>query len=100
MLIECVQGGSKVRTRVVSPGYDHDRNVPFPKLSRPDKAILESGKRFVVDLVVDPGSYYGVRGNITEERRGAEDSNKSEVSYEGGCSTKSGCCSRVQALRR
>jgi len=94
VLIECVQGGSKVRTRVVSPGYDHDRNVPFPK------AILESGKRFVVDLVVDPGSYYGVRGNITEERRGAEDSNKSEVSYEGGCSTKSGCCSRVQALRR
>ena len=60
VVIECVKEGSKIRARVVSAGYDESKNVQFPK------AIREAGKRFVVDLVVNAGSFYRVKGNITE----------------------------------
>jgi len=62
VVIECVKEGSKIRARVVSAGYDESKNVQFPK------AIREAGKRFVVDLVVNAGSFYRVKGNITEEK--------------------------------
>jgi hypothetical protein len=62
VVIECVKEGPKVRARVVSAGYDGNKNVQFPR------DIRAAGKRFVVDLVVDAGSFYRVKGNITEEK--------------------------------
>ena len=60
VIVECVQEGKKVRARVISPGYDPDKNCQFPR------AVREAGKRFEVDMVVDAGSFYRVKGDITE----------------------------------
>lgn len=57
--IECYAQGSKVRARVISAGYDRSKNCQFPR------AIRAVGKKFVVDTVVDAGSFYRVKGSIT-----------------------------------
>mmetsp|Transcript_27571 Transcript_27571/g.35719 ORF Transcript_27571/g.35719 Transcript_27571/m.35719 type:complete len:527 (+) Transcript_27571:118-1698(+) len=61
--IECVADGkSKVRARVVAgQGYDSNKNVQFPR------NIRVVGKRFLVDVVVNAGSFYRVKGAIVEE---------------------------------
>ena len=59
VVVECVRDGSKVRARVISDGYDQEKNLQFPK------DIREVGKRFLVDQVVDAGTFYRVKGNIT-----------------------------------
>mmetsp|Transcript_27573 Transcript_27573/g.35723 ORF Transcript_27573/g.35723 Transcript_27573/m.35723 type:complete len:523 (+) Transcript_27573:118-1686(+) len=65
VLIECVADGgksSKVRARVVAgQGYDSNKNVQFPR------NIRVVGKRFLVDVVVNAGSFYRVKGAIVEE---------------------------------
>jgi chaperonin GroEL (HSP60 family) len=61
VVVECFSEGGKLRARVVSAGYDPAKNVQFPR------AIRAAGKRFVVDTVVDAGSFYRVKGNIEEE---------------------------------
>jgi len=58
VLVECVKEGGKVRVRVISPGYDPNKNCQFPR------SIRETGKRFLVDTVVDVGSFYQTKGNI------------------------------------
>ena len=56
--IECVSDGSKIRARVISPGYDPEKNCQFPR------DLRAVGKMFSVDTVVDVGSFYRVKGNI------------------------------------
>lgn len=59
VLVECIMEGSKVRARVLSDGYDPNKNCQFPR------DIREDGKKFFVDQIVDAGSFYRVKGNIT-----------------------------------
>lgn len=58
--IECVQEGSKLRMRVVSPGYHQDWFVQFPK------DIREPGARYVVDEVRESarGGFYRAYGEV------------------------------------
>eukprot|EP00604_Paraphysomonas_vestita_P002455 CAMPEP_0174818232 /NCGR_PEP_ID=MMETSP1107-20130205/872_1 /TAXON_ID=36770 /ORGANISM="Paraphysomonas vestita, Strain GFlagA" /LENGTH=349 /DNA_ID=CAMNT_0016029811 /DNA_START=689 /DNA_END=1738 /DNA_ORIENTATION=+ len=56
--IECVKEGSKIRAKVISPGYNPSKNCQFPR------DIREEGKKFLVDAVIDAGSFYRVKGNI------------------------------------
>jgi hypothetical protein len=59
VLVECVMEGSKIRAKVISEGYDSEKNCQFPR------DIREAGKKFYVDQIVDAGSFYRVKGNIT-----------------------------------
>jgi Ca-activated chloride channel family protein len=59
--LHCVREGGKLRVKVISEGYDANKNVQFPR------AIRAEGARYVVeglDLSSD-GSFYRVRGSIT-----------------------------------
>jgi predicted DNA-binding WGR domain protein len=60
VIVECIQDGSKVRARVISPGYKKTYNCQFPR------NIREVGAKFVVDEVreVSGGGFYRVLGNI------------------------------------
>lgn len=58
--VECVEEGGKVRARVVSDGFDPTKNCQFPRDMR------SVGKRFLVETVVDAGSFYRVKGTIEE----------------------------------
>lgn len=58
VMIECVADGKKVRARVISPGYSSSKNVQFPR------DIRKVGQKFLVDAVVNAGSFYRVKGNI------------------------------------
>jgi len=58
VLVECFKEGKKVRVRVISDGYDKSKNCQFPR------AMRAVGKRFLVDTVVDAGSFYRAKGRI------------------------------------
>lgn len=60
VLIQCVKDKSKLRARVVSDGYDPDKNMRFPR------GIRQEGILFVVDEVrpSSDGSYYIAYGKI------------------------------------
>ena len=45
VLVQCIKDGKKLRARVVSDGYDPDRNMRFPR------AIRQEGMLYVVDEV-------------------------------------------------
>ena len=60
VLVQCVKDGSKLRARVVSDGYDPNKNMRFPR------EVREVGRLFVCDEVTpsSDGSYYVVNGRI------------------------------------
>ncbi|WP_326600750.1 WGR domain-containing protein [Streptomyces sp. NBC_01803] len=59
VIVECVQDGARLRTRVLTEGYDQGWNVQFPR------HIRLPGARYVVDSVhASPGGFYRVRGEI------------------------------------
>lgn len=60
VIVECVKDGSRLRVRVVSPGYHADWFCQFPH------DIREEGARYVVDEVreASQGGFYRARGNI------------------------------------
>lgn len=60
VIVECIKDGSKVRARVISPGFKKNYNCQFPR------NIREAGARFIVDEVreVAGGGFYRVLGNI------------------------------------
>jgi predicted DNA-binding WGR domain protein len=60
VVVECVAEGSKLRVRVVTPGYHRDWNVQFPRNLR------EEGARYVVESVRESrqGGYYRAHGDI------------------------------------
>lgn len=60
IVLECFRDGSRLRMRVVSPGYDPDLRVQFPQ------NIREEHARYVVDEVrtVAHGGFYRTFGNI------------------------------------
>ncbi|WP_009633875.1 WGR domain-containing protein [Synechocystis sp. PCC 7509] len=60
VIVECFQQGSNLRIRVVSPGYNPNFNVQFPK------DIREQGAQYVVDKVIESGrgSFYRAYGDI------------------------------------
>ena len=58
VLVECVKEGSKLRVKPLDDRFDTHKNVQFPRNRR------IHGKRFVVDDLVDVGSFYRVVGSI------------------------------------
>ena len=60
VLVQIVKDGSKLRARVVSDGYDPNKNMRFPR------QVREEGRLFVVDEVRPSadGSYYMTYGEI------------------------------------
>jgi predicted DNA-binding WGR domain protein len=70
VVVECVAEGSKLRVRVVSPGYNRDWNVQFPRNLR------EPGARFVVESVRESAQkgFYRAHGEIRKFAQGEADS--------------------------
>lgn len=64
VIVECVQDGSRTRVRVVTPGYEADWHVQFPK------DIRVPGARYVVTEVRSSlrGGFYRTRGEIRRLR--------------------------------
>jgi len=60
VIVECFREGSKLRVRVVSPGYHPDWNVQFPK------DIRQQGDRYLVEEVRESasGGFYRAYGEI------------------------------------
>ncbi len=58
VIVECYKEGSRLRVRPVSPGYNHDWHIQFPR------SIRQDGVKFVVDELVSCGSFYRARGSI------------------------------------
>ncbi|WP_067539815.1 WGR domain-containing protein [Nocardia crassostreae] len=60
IVVECVQEGVNLRVHVVSPSYQSNWNVQFPR------EIHQAGARYVVDAVAESarGGFYRVRGDI------------------------------------
>ncbi|GAA1782895.1 WGR domain-containing protein [Luedemannella flava] len=60
VIVECVQEGSRLRIRVVSPGYDQTWQVQFPK------GIREANARYLVTEVREAsrGGFYRALGDI------------------------------------
>lgn len=59
--LQCVREGGKLRIKVVSDGYDTDKNVQFPR------SIRAEGARYVVESLETSkdGSFYRAVGKIT-----------------------------------
>ncbi|MBK9262840.1 MAG: VWA domain-containing protein [Polyangiaceae bacterium] len=68
IVLKCEKEGGKLRIKVVSDGFDHGKNVQFPR------AIREEGVSYLVDQVVTSadGSFYRVQGNIRRLLRPGE----------------------------
>lgn len=62
VMLECFREGSRLRMRVISPGYNPDLRVQFPQNIRAENA------RYVVDEVhpVAHGGFYRTYGNIRQ----------------------------------
>ena len=60
VLLTCVRVGGKLRMRVVSDGYDADKNVQFPR------ALRQEGCRYLVESIEEAGggSFYRAKGDI------------------------------------
>lgn len=60
VIVECFQEGSKLRVRVISPGYNPQWNVQFPQ------DIRKSGDRYLVQEVRESarGGFYRAYGDI------------------------------------
>ncbi len=60
VILQCIKEGGKLRVRVVSPGYDSNWNVQFPRNLRTE------GARYVVDEVRESarGGFYRAYGDI------------------------------------
>lgn len=60
VVVECFREGRDLRVRVVSPGFERDWHVQFPRGAR------EEGARYVVDQVLPSarGGFYRALGNI------------------------------------
>lgn len=61
--VRCVEDNKgKLRVRVVSPGYDHRKNVQFPR------ELRIPGACYTVERLVDRVSHYSALGNIEPGR--------------------------------
>ncbi|MBD2297983.1 WGR domain-containing protein [Nostoc sp. FACHB-190] len=60
VIVECFQDGSKLRVRVISPGYNSNWNVQFPK------DIRQAGDRYLVQEIRESarGGFYRAYGDI------------------------------------
>ena len=60
ILVECYKSGAKLRIKVLSPGYNADWNVQFPK------NIREEGAKYTVEEIKESvrGGFYRAFGEI------------------------------------
>ncbi|GLW10762.1 molybdenum metabolism regulator [Microtetraspora sp. NBRC 13810] len=64
VVVECVPDGERLRIRVVTPGYETDWNVQFPK------GVREAGARYLVEGIRSSGrgGFYRAYGDIRRLR--------------------------------
>jgi Ca-activated chloride channel homolog len=69
VVVQCLREGGKLRVRVVSEGYDGDRNVQFPR------SIRQEGVTYVVETIQPSadGSFYRASGTIRRLVRPGEE---------------------------
>jgi Ca-activated chloride channel family protein len=58
ILVRCIREGGKLRVMPVSDGYNKDHKVQFPR------AIRQEGCTYLVEELVDAGSFYRARGEV------------------------------------
>jgi uncharacterized protein YjbI with pentapeptide repeats len=59
IIVECYKKGSQLKIRVISPGYDPELNVKFPR------DLREEGARYSVEILEEvQGKYYSAKGKI------------------------------------
>lgn len=66
--LQCVREGGKLRIKVLSDGYEQDKNVQFPRAIRAENA------RYVVEglELSSDGSFYRVKGDINRYAKAGE----------------------------
>jgi Ca-activated chloride channel homolog len=69
VVVQCLREGGKLRVRVVSEGYEGDRNVQFPR------SIRQEGVTYVVETIQPSadGSFYRASGTIRRLVRPGEE---------------------------
>lgn len=66
VLLKCVKQGSKLRVRIISPGYYNDANCQFPKDIRKEGRVFKVNVREVVLAEGSAGRYfYRIKNGIT-----------------------------------
>jgi hypothetical protein len=58
IMVASFQENGKVRARIISDGCDDEKNCQFPR------DIRKIGKKFVIDSVIDAGTFYLIRDEI------------------------------------
>lgn len=74
IIVECYKKGSQLKIRVISPGYDPELNVKFPR------DLREEGARYSVEILEEvQGKYYSAKGKIEklESEQKSEEKEKS-----------------------
>jgi Ca-activated chloride channel homolog len=88
VVVQCIREGGKLRVRVVSEGYESDRNVQFPR------SIRQEGVTYVVETIQlsADGSFYRASGVIRRLVRPGE-----EHLFSSGGSTRQPTAKRQKA---
>jgi hypothetical protein len=57
ILLKCVKEGSKLRVKIITPGYYNEANCQFPRDIRKEGAVYEVHKNYI-NLITTRGKYF------------------------------------------